>query len=527
MNSKVIITNLAALKKKYGVAGLKRIKAAIKALIAADKARGFQTTLTALDSAEAMKKVKGKKVADAKDPAQNKAAIDAIYRALVPDYVMLLGALDVIPHQDLINPVFSPGNDDDEYAYGDLPYACEAPYSPKVKDFVGPTRVVGRLPDLTGGTDPAYLLGLLATATGWISRPAADYSGDFAISAEVWKKSTALSVQRLFGASGTVQLAPPGGPAWGASLLAKRPHFINCHGASADPQFYGQKGNSYPVSHQAARLAGKIAEGTVVAVECCYGAELYDPLLAGGQAGICSTYLAEKAYGYFGSSTIAYGPAVGNGAADLICQYFLRRVIAGSSIGRAALEARLEFAGGAAELDPVDLKTLAQFSLLGDPSIHPVAASTPHAVMAAPGTKGPAAKGLAAAIANAAAARTDRRRQLLSRGLRIGASQPCAVKLAKAKPAGPLMAALKKLAAQLDIPDPDFLAFKIETPAAPKGTKPLSLKAGPKAMMAAPDGFHVVSGSRNVSALKTPQIVAMVAKEVGGKIVSYREMHGR
>ena len=522
MNHKVVITNLAALKKKYGVGGLKKINTAIKALIAADKTRGFQTRLIALDSATAMKKVKGRQVADANDPEQNKAAIDAIYRALVPDYLMLLGAIDVIPHQDLINPVFSPGNDDDQYAYGDLPYACEAPYSQKVKDFVGPTRVVGRLPDLTGGTDPAYLLGLLATSAAWTSRPAADYSADFAISAEVWKKSTALSVQRLFGPSGTVQLAPPGGPAWAASLLAKRPHFINCHGASADPQFYGQKGSAYPVSHQAARLAGKITEGTVAAVECCYGAELYDPLLAGGQAGICSTYLAEKACGYFGSSTIAYGPAVGNGSADLICQYFLRRAIAGSSLGRAALEARLEFAGGAAELDPVDLKTLAQFSLLGDPSIHPVAASTPHAVVAAPGTKG-----LAAVLANAATARTDRRRQLLSRGLRIGATQPCAVKLAKAKPAGPLMAALKKLAAQLDIPDPDFLAFKIETPAPPKGAKPLSIKAGPKAMMAAPDGFHVVSGSRTVAALKTPQIIALVAKEVGGKIVSYREMHCR
>ena len=527
MNTKIIVTNLAVLKKKYGTAGVKKINVAIKALIAADQARGFQTSLIALDSAAAMKAVKGQRVTAAADPEQNKAAIDAIYAARVPDYILLLGAIDVIPHQDLFNPVFSAGEDDDQFAYGDLPYACQAPYSQQAKDFVGPTRVVGRLPDITGGTDPAYLLGLLKTAAGWTSRSAADYSADFAISAEVWKKSTALSVQRLFGASGTLQLVPPGGPGWSPQLMGKRAHFINCHGGQADPQFYGQQGKSnYPVAHHAAQIPGKIIEGTVAAVECCYGAELYDPQFAKGQVGIANTYLAEKAYGYFGSSTIAYGPAVGNGSADLLCQYFLRRVLGGASLGRAALEARLEFAGGAAELDPVDLKTLAQFSLLGDPSIHPVAKPVPHNVAAAPGRRG-GAKGFAAAIADATTARTDRRRQLFARGQRIGATQACAVKIARPQLAGALMSALKKMAAQLAIPEPKFLSFKIETPGAARGARGLAMKAGPLARMAAPDAFHVVSGARTVPEINTRQVVTMIAKEVGGKIVSYREMHSR
>ena len=154
MSTKIIATNIGALRKKYGTAGLKKINTAIKALIAADKARGFQTRLIALDSATAMKKVKAKAVTQATDPEQNKTVIDAIYAAYVPDYLVLLGAVDVIPHQDVFNPVFSPGSDDDEFAYGDLPYACEAPYSQQAKNFLGPTRVVGRLPDLTGGSDP-------------------------------------------------------------------------------------------------------------------------------------------------------------------------------------------------------------------------------------------------------------------------------------------------------------------------------------------------------------------------------------
>ena len=58
---------------------------------------------------------------------------------------------------------------------------------------------------------------------------------------------------------------------------------------------------------------------------------------------MCNTYLANKAYGYFGSSTIAYGPSTTNDQADLMCQSFLKQVLAGASLGRAALQARLDY----------------------------------------------------------------------------------------------------------------------------------------------------------------------------------------
>ena len=129
--------------------------------------------------------------------------------------------------------------------------------------------------------------------------------------------------------------------------------------------------NALAEKAKAAIVESKIARGTVAAMECCYGAELYEPD-DGVHPGIANTYLQSGAYGYLGSTTIAYGPAKGNGSADLICQYFLKSVCDGASLGRAALEARQKFASQSAELDPIDLKTLAQFVLLGDPSIHPV-----------------------------------------------------------------------------------------------------------------------------------------------------------
>jgi hypothetical protein len=525
MSNKVVITNFSALNTKYGSTGAKKIKTALNSLIAADKTRGFDTRVIDVASSTAMKSMKGKKVSNAADPKQNKAAVDAIYKALVPDYIVLLGATDVIPHQDLRNPVFG-GDDLDEFAYGDVPYACEAPYSREPKDFIGPTRVVGRLPDITGSSDSAYLVGLLATATNWKSRPRTDYGKCFAITAQVWKKSTTLSIQKLFGSSADLQLSPPKGPNWTPAQLGRLAHFVNCHGAPSDPTFYGQKGkNNFPIAHLAANVEGKVAEGTVASIECCYGAELYDP--AGGQSGICSTYLGGKAYGYFGSSTIAYGPADSNGSADLICQYFIRRILAGASLGRAALEARLEFTGGAAELDPVDLKTIAQFNLLGDPSIHPVAMPVTHTAVAQPKGLAGVAKAARAAIADATVARTDRRRQLLARGLRIGATQAVATKVAKPMLAGGVLSALKKMAAQLEISAPTILSFKVETPVSPKGPMALAMRGGPIAKMAAPSAFHVITGKQPVSQEPAPQIIALVAKEVAGKIVSFREMHSR
>src|SRR5262249_34556936 len=160
-----------------------------------------------------------------------------------------------------------------------------------------------------------------------------------------------------------------------------RLHFINCHGATADPRFFGQRNSqseNYPVAHTARHLDGLVSKGTVVAAECCFGAELYDPSRFHHQTpGICYAYLVGGAYGFLGSSTISYGPSRGNARADLICRYFFEQLLLGASLGRALLEARQQFVLDTPLLHPSDLKTLAQFSLLGDPSIHPVAPKLP------------------------------------------------------------------------------------------------------------------------------------------------------
>jgi len=374
---KLIVTNVKALRSKYGSSGVAAIGAAVDAMIVADERRGLTTRMIDLASASQMRTVRGRAVVDPDVRKANKDAIDAAYRALMPDYLVILGSIDVVPHQSLVNPLYSddPDGDNDRHVGSDLPYACEAPYSRNISDFRGPTRVVGRLPDVTGAEKPSFLLRLIRTAASYKMRLRTHHSDYFGLSAQVWRDSTRLSLRTLFGSDKTMRQSPPDGPAWGATELHRSLHFINCHGAPSSPEFYGQRTESSkdrPVAHDTEHVQGRIRNGTVIAAECCYGAELYDPRDATGRRGICYAYLDSGAYGFFGSSDIAYGPSSGNGWADLICRYFLEGVLRGASLGRAVLEARHTYLLGMSLLQPEDLKTLAQFNLLGDPSIHPI-----------------------------------------------------------------------------------------------------------------------------------------------------------
>lgn len=569
MTDKVIVTNLTTLKAKYGAEGLKAIKSAVSDLIAADKDRGFKTSLIGVDDATAMGKLKASPVTKPTDPKQNKIAIDGIYKALTPDYVMILGAIDVIPHQDLKNSMFSPKPDADneEIAYSDLPYACDAPYSKDVNKFTGPTRVLGRLPDITGHEgSPRYLLGLLHTATKWKSLPRQEYEDYLGISVEKWKKSTALSLRNTFNSDKDLQTCPTRTPRWRQSLFNRRTHFINCHGGDTLPDFYGQAEDSEEVgdeSHRASLVekAGNILEGTVVAAECCFGAQLYDPTAEENrQLGMCNSYLGRKAYAFFGSTTTAYGPFSGNNQADLICQYFLQRVLAGSSTGRAALEARQRFVETKAPLSNMNQKTLAQFNLCGDPSIVPVDIPTSKLAVgpkAIPLAKSFASKAVTLAKSKAArdaaaVERGERRERLHAKGVMCGGLQPSFKRRSKG-PSKRVQSSMNTLMRHLKLKSIDTVSYDVQ---AKKSTTWKSLKGLAKGVAKTmadtqpqTTAFHVgfgVSSSRNkagsasrskkkgVAGKKNGRapgafksFVVLEAKEVDGKIVSVTEAHSK
>jgi hypothetical protein len=511
---KVIVTNRGALQEKYG-ARMDRIEKALGRLVAADKKRGLDTRVVAIDSEQDMGVLHGQSVTDRNDQRQVKASVDAVYKAYHPDYLMILGAPDVVPHQDLKNPAYDPQGDDDRTVPSDIPYACEAPFNQNPAKFVGPTRVVGRLPDLPGAGDPAYLVSLLSTAARHKSRSRTEYQKYFGVSAEVWKESTSLSLTKLFGSASAMTTSPPKGPAWTAAQLSRRIHFINCHGAPSDPKFYGQRGNAFPVAHSARNLVRKIINGTVIAAECCYGAELYDPADSDNQAGIGSTYLRDGAYGYFGSSTIAYGPSEGNGQADLICQYFLNEALEGASLGDAALRARHRFAQSYTHLDPVDLKTLVQFHLLGDPSVHAVA-YVPHALSRARSFKRAFQSGQ-----NVKGTRMLRREKTARTGSNLQRSLGAVKPIREALPTE-VAQILESCARESGIAGFGTRSFAVSFPA-----------EGMKGNMARFTGrrkgrtIHMLVGRQDVPPGTPGRVIALVATMQDGQLIHMRRLHSR
>jgi hypothetical protein len=365
------------------------------------------------------------------------------------------------------------------------------------------------LPDLAGATDPSHLLALLKTATKWKSRRLKEYNKYFGLSAAEWRGSTRQSLFNMFGDDSKLLQSPRNGPNHPIVALGARTHFINCHGAPAASEFYGQSGNKFPTSLSTGAIGQSIREGTIAAVECCYGGELYDSITLSMDIPICQSYLAQGSYGYFASTTIAYGPADQNGAADLICQYFILNVLDGASIGRAALMARQQFVANSSQMDPIDLKTLAQFCLYGDPSVHPVEDQS--ATIVPQETRSELAKRFR---------RRERRAKLEQTGGFLQQTKPTASKkIAGGKRSAMAIDALANIARKGGLPrNQQYVAFKVKgAKKAPKGSVKLA---------SAPSRYYLAVGTPE-GGQHGKDRVAVVAKEVGGRIIDYRVYHGR
>lgn len=411
--NKILIANQSALQAKYKAAGLTAIQTAIAGLIVADKARGITTDILYIDDKAAMTIVGGRPVAGPQDEKGAKDAVDAAAATHDPDYILLLDGPDVVPHTNL--DAIAGLSDGDATIPSDLPYASTAPWSRHASDFLKVTRVVGRIPATAGETDSSRLVSLLDTAAVHKTRPAADYAKPFAITADVWFQSTQLSVSNIFG-SGTVNRAPPAGHKGVDPALTSLAHFINCHGAQAADEFYGEQNNTYPLALTSSGLTPNLQKDTIATAECCYGAELYDNLAVGTAQPICMAYMTAGAAGYVGSTNIAYGPASGNGQADLLTQYFLQHVLKGATTGRALLQARQDFIRTQVMSSPSNLKTMAQFLLLGDPAIQPCTGAAQEAMAKAPGGR------LILESVDPELARKVRRITLAADGIAVGAS---------------------------------------------------------------------------------------------------------
>jgi hypothetical protein len=385
---KLSITLGSRLAKKYDANARKLIKSALDKWIAADAARGIKTLHVELDDPAAMKPFGVAAVSKSAKAPSVKRALDALVARLAPDYVVLVGAADVLPTFSVPNPSFNVQGDDDELVPTDNPYASSKPYSVKRRaDYLIPDRVVGRIPDLPSSSDPSWLVDALTAAGQAQPAPASRYAGGLLVCCDSWKASGRECARTLGRDPQDLLICPPAGAA--SSDLRKRHaellHMIKCHGSPIDSRFYGQKGSQYPDALTSPSLVGRTKPSAVVGAMCCYGASLFDPADPAaanpGEPPIPSVYLKQGAHGFFGSTTVAWVGDKSMLCADWVVTAFLRGTMRGASLGRAALEAKQDYVQWIQkegfDLETTDEKTLLQFLLLGDPSIHPVQAATP------------------------------------------------------------------------------------------------------------------------------------------------------
>src|SRR3954470_52612 len=108
---KIVISCADAFIDKYGAEGLAKIREALDAMAEADAKRHITTKVVFADRHRDMGPY-GHRINGSATPKTMKAAVDAIYAAEKPDYIMLLGAWDVVPVQSLDNPLYDPKDED-------------------------------------------------------------------------------------------------------------------------------------------------------------------------------------------------------------------------------------------------------------------------------------------------------------------------------------------------------------------------------------------------------------------------------
>ena len=377
---KLCITVQANLAAKYSAASRARIDKALQAWIKADAARGVTTVHVALDDAAAMQAQGVAAISGKTTPVKVKRALDALFKQLKPDYVVIFGGDEIVPMFRVPNPSFDPNGDTDKDVPTDNPYACSTAYSAsKRKSYLVPDRVVGRISDLAGSDDANWLIGYLKRATSWKPRSHQHYESAYAVCCDEWKGAGLACMQYLGLPASDLMISPPTAdtatPA--RNRLARELHLIKCHGAELDARFYGQKANDFPVVLDSATLKPRLRPGTLAAAMCCYGAQVYEPddpaAQPAGQWSIASTYLRQGAVGFAGATKIAWVGVEQMACADWIVCSYLKGALGGASLGRALLEAKQDYVKWLAAqgwpTDQPDEKTLIEFVLLGDPSL--------------------------------------------------------------------------------------------------------------------------------------------------------------
>ncbi|HIR92557.1 MAG TPA: hypothetical protein IAB98_03925 [Candidatus Egerieimonas intestinavium] len=354
----ILICNQSLVEKKYG--GTSYIFwLQVNRLLDFFQWKSFKASLALLDVKADMAKYHLPPVSDGMDQRQVKDAVDGIYAAEKPDCMALMGAQDILPFQMLKDTT---PKSEQQFVASDLPYASDHAYSVDISAFVLPSRAVTRIPDLYGATSVEGMDIFIRTVDACLldkPQPISAYTDVFCLYAKDWEWDTNQALAKLSpGAAVHKYDSPPHESPWDKKLLHQPIHYINLHGGPLENDFYGQRGNDFPVALNSENLEGSLDAGTIAIALCCFGGQLY---YCSGKLPFANAYLANGA-SLLASTAIAY-----TGEAEEYSAIFMNHVRGSKmSMPSALLQTRLDYiASKQPVLDYYEQKTAAEFVLYG------------------------------------------------------------------------------------------------------------------------------------------------------------------
>ena len=349
-----------------GVQNLKSFYASLEAYIEHKKERGIHYALLDIKT-QCLSDIDNTDISDVI------CMLGEVYCEAVPHFLMIVGDSSVIPSARWRNPIYDPSGegDSDKYVTSDLPYYTfdtESPWDGMEYYFENITQV-GRVPT-------SAATGFKEAETYFRNARFAmlhDSPKSFAYSAKQWERTSKVefaSVKPYMITSPDYTSSPAYAKKYDLKLLGPvNPDYnllcFNLHGSLDDNSWYGQNGAFYPEGFKASLLPQQ-AKSYALITEACYGAKPnIDP--DDSDKSILLTALASNCIAFVGSTQIAYGCDDGRlSGADIIADAYLKSVAKGKAFGESFLDALTAI--NSYDMDEVDIKTLAEFALYGDPS---------------------------------------------------------------------------------------------------------------------------------------------------------------
>lgn len=278
-----------------------------------------------------------------------------------PKYLFILG------NERIVNVIKweNQASDSDKDVPADLPYVTldtKSPWNGQRFDFSDVLRT-GRLPSYDGESLDEFVAYFENAKEGAsnITRTV-----PYGLSAQAWKGASDALYHEI--ASENVNLSPSVKLENVEQTIPDDVNllYFNLHGSDQTKFWYGQEGSNYPEAFSPDVVAG-IAHPYFLGVEACYGARYIGGLTP--DSSIVLMAMQKGCLSLLGSSRIAFGPCVPPGTcADIMIGTFLKKISEGESSGDAYCAAMDDLMSGSNPNDST-IKTLAEFSLYGDPSV--------------------------------------------------------------------------------------------------------------------------------------------------------------